>query len=142
MSTWADRRRDARGFWEVAQAAHDPAHAPQAAANAILAVIAANDAICLYLAGRQPHGRSHTEAAQVLREVCRGTPWEQAAGQRAQQLLEVLRQKNAAQYQGRDLSPAQAAKIMRQAERFLTWAQEVLPARGGEEASGSSEDQA
>jgi hypothetical protein len=37
----------ARKFWEVTEAVNDPEHTSQAVSNAILAVIAANDSVCL-----------------------------------------------------------------------------------------------
>ena len=126
MATWQARLRDARQFWDVAEAAHDPAHGNAAASNAILAVIAANDALCLRLARTQPGGESHAEAARVLKEACRGTTWEAEAARRAQQLSGVIRQKAAAQYSGRTLSPFEVAQVMRQAQRFLEWAEQVL----------------
>jgi hypothetical protein len=66
-------------FWEVAQTSDDSSHGNQAASNAILAAIAANDALCMHLAGLQPKGESHVEAARVLQAACRGTRWEAEA---------------------------------------------------------------
>jgi hypothetical protein len=126
MPRWQDRLRDAQRFLDVAQAANGPEYTNQAASNAILAMIAGNDAICLYLGSRQPVGESHTEAARMLQEVCRGTRWEQAAAQRSRQLLDLLRQKNAAQYHGRPLTRENVDRIMRQVERFVEWAEEVV----------------
>jgi hypothetical protein len=128
MATWEERLSDARGFWEVAEAANDREHANQAAANAILAAIAANDAVCLRLRGLRPQGESHIEAVQVLRDVCGGTSWGREAPRRARQLLEVLRHKTAAQYGGRRLPAEQVSRIMHQTERFIAWAQQVCAA--------------
>jgi hypothetical protein len=127
MTTWHDRLRDARRFWEVAEAALDPEHVNQAASNAILAVIAANDAVCLHLGEGKPRGRSHTEAATMLQEVCRGTAWEGDAAKRSRQLVGILRLKTAVQYEGRLLDVADANRVMRQARRFIEWAQTILP---------------
>ena len=127
MTSWHNRLEDARSFQDVADAALDPAHFNAAATNAILAAIAANDAICLYLGQRRSRGRSHTEAAQALQEVCRGTPWENDAATRARQLVEILRHKNAIQYEGRRLSRTEAERILRQAARFIEWAETILP---------------
>jgi len=126
MATWQDRLNQAHRFLDVAEAAHDPSHTSEAAANAIQAVIAANDAVCLYLAGRRPTGKSHTEAGQMLQEVCRSTKWEAEAAQRSEQLVELLRQKNAAEYGGRPLTAAAADRIMKQAARFVEWADDVV----------------
>ena len=128
MPDWRDRLRDAWGFLEVAEAVDDADHGNQAASNAILAIIAANDAVCMCLGQRKPSGASHGEAAQTLQDVCRGTKWEAEASLKARQLLEVIRQKNAAQYNGVPLAPDVVARIIRQTQRFITWAEDVLAA--------------
>ena len=126
MATWRGRWRDAQNFWDVAETSHDPKHGNQAASNAILAIIAANDAVCLYLGQRQPGGESHTAAARVLRKACQGTRWEAEAARRSAQLLEIMRQKNAAQYLGQPLGADAVEKIMKQVDRFMKWAEKIL----------------
>ena len=118
--------RDARNFLDVAETASDPQHANQAASNAILAAIAANDAICIFLGKPQPGGQSHTEAARILREACKGTRWEDEAAPKVRQLLAIISHKNAAQYTGRLLSQETADRIIQQAERFLEWAEQIV----------------
>ena len=132
MATWQDRWRDAQGFWELSQAAYDPEsrYANPAASNAMLAVIAANDAVCLRLGRRQSKGESHTEAAEYLKLACKGTPWEEDARDKSRQLVEMLRQKTAAQYLGKPLGADRVEKIMKQAERFMEWVEDLLPAAG------------
>ena len=112
----------------MAEAADDADHGNQAASNAILATIAANDAVCMCLAQRKPSGASHEQASQALQEVCRGTKWEAEASLKARQLLEVIRQKNAAQYNGVPLAPDVVARIIKQTQRFVIWAEDVLAA--------------
>ena len=63
MATWQEFLTEARRFWEVAEAAYDPDHVNQAASQAIHAVIAANDALCLFLIQDRPSGESHSQAA-------------------------------------------------------------------------------
>ena len=127
MASWQEHLKQAHRFWEVAAAAHDPEHASQAASNAILAVIAANDALCIYQVRERPGGASHGEAARHLQTACKGTRWEQEAATHARQLAQILREKNAAQYEGRVLAPETADRIMTQAKRFLDWVERVLP---------------
>lgn len=127
MANWHGFLRQARRFWEVAEAAHDPEHASQAVSNATHAVIAANDAVCLYQLGERPRGESHGEAARLLQAACKGTRWERGAATRARQFAQILREKNAAEYEGRLIAPETADRIMRQAKRFLDWAEQVLP---------------
>jgi hypothetical protein len=43
-------------------------------------------------------------------------------------LLELIRQKNIAQYSGKPMSRAMVTRILKQAERFIEWAGNVLPA--------------
>ena len=102
MATWHDRWRDAQGFWDLARAGYDPKsrYGNPAASNALMAVIAANDAVCLRLGRRQPKGDSHVEAADLLKLACKGTAWEKDASERSRQLLAMLRQKTAVQYLG------------------------------------------
>ncbi len=126
MAAWQDRLRDAGAFWDLAEAADDPEHANQAVSNAVLAAIAANDALCLYLGGRRVTGKSHAEAADVLQEVCRGTRWEREAGPRASRLTELIEVKNDVQYGRRTLSREDAARAMVQARRFLEWVEAIL----------------
>lgn len=143
MATWQDRWRDAKGFWNLAERAYDPdsPYGNPAASNAIMAVIAANDAICIHLIRRQPKGESHIEAADLLKQACKGKAWEKEAADKSKQLLELLCQKNEAQYLGKPLSRDRVSKIMKQAERFIDWTATVLPSEKpkAEKASTSSE---
>jgi hypothetical protein len=118
--------RDAWGFLEVAQAANDERHGNQAASNAILAAIAANDAICLRRIGRRGHGESHVEAARVLQEACGASKWQAEAAVKARQLRQIIGLKNAAQYEGEPLGPAVVDRVIRQAKRFVEWADQVV----------------
>jgi hypothetical protein len=131
MASWQDRLRDARGFWDVAEAAHDPGHRNQAVSNAVLAMIAANDAVCLYVGAVQPAGASHAEAARALRSACRGTPWEREAARQSRQLLGVLEKKSAAQYMGRPFGAAETKRTLQQVRRFLDWAEAIVAGPSG-----------
>ena len=92
-----------------------------------MAVIAANDAICLHLGHRQPKGESHADAVDALREACKGTQWEREAAEKSLQLLAMLRQKTAVQYLGKPVPGDTIAKTMKQAQRFMEWAADILP---------------
>jgi hypothetical protein len=139
MATWQDRWRDAKGFWELAEAGYDPKsrYSNPAASNAIMAVIAANDAICMHLTRRQPKGESHIQATDLLKEACKGKVWEKEASEKSRQLLELLRQKNEAQYLGKPLAADRVATIMKQAERFIDWAATILPTPRANGTKGS-----
>jgi len=127
MAHWQEFLRQSRRFWEVAEAVHDPEHTSQAAGNAIHAVIAANDALCLHQLGERPGGESHSEAAQFLQRACSGTRWEQEAAQKAGQYTRIIREKNAVEYEGRSIGAEAADLIVKRAKRFLDWVEEVLP---------------
>ncbi len=127
MATWQDYLEQSRRFWDVVQAVGDPHHTSQAASNAVLAAIAATDAVCLYLVGEQPRGEAHSTAPTFLQRACKGTPWEAEAAARARQLADILQQKNAAQYHGKALNQTVAERTIKQTERYLRWVEAVLP---------------
>jgi len=126
MAGWEDFLRQARKLREVAREFDRPGYGNQAVSNAAHAVIAANDALCLRLLNERPGGENHAEAVRVLTRACRGTTWESEVGQHGQQLAQVLQQKNASQYQGALLPDAVAERVLKQAERFIEWAEKVL----------------
>jgi len=97
-----------------------------AASAAVHAVICANDAVCLALAGSRPRGRSHAEAARALERACRGTRFEADAARQARRLGDVLRIKSEAEYGGRFVSMEEAERTLRQASRFVEWARRVV----------------
>ena len=127
MATWQGFLREARRFWEVARSAAGFGYANQAVSNAAHAATAASDALCLFLIRERPQGRSHVEAARMLTRACKATEWERDVAQHAQQLVAILQQKSASEYHGRVLDADAADRVMKQAERFLAWAEEVLP---------------
>ncbi len=126
MPRWEEFLKEARKFREVAREFDRPGYTNQAVSNAVHAVIAANDAVCLRMINEWPGGENHSEAVRVLTRACKGTPWEHDAAQRGQQLTQVLQRKNASQYHGAVLSAAVAERVMKQAERFLEWVEKVL----------------
>jgi hypothetical protein len=86
-----------------------------------------SDAVCLHLGEGKPEGRSHTEAATMLQDVCRGTAWEDDAAKRSRQLVDILRLKTAVQYGSRVLRADELKRLMGQARRFIEWAETILP---------------
>ncbi|MCE5238480.1 hypothetical protein LLH23_08305 [bacterium] len=127
MATWKDYWRQATLFWEVAESVHDAPHANQAASNAILAAIAANDALCLYLGGRRARADDHASAVALLRQITSKTEHSRAAAGHAEKLAAILQMKNEVQYYGAPITPAQAGRVMKQVRRLLDWVQSVLP---------------
>jgi hypothetical protein len=58
--------------------------------------------------------------------ACRGTRWEAEAPKRAEQLRDIIAQKDAAEYAGAWISADRARRLLQQAERFAAWARSVL----------------
>lgn len=138
MATWQDYLREARRFWDVAQAVDAPGYRSQAVSNAIHAVIAANDAVCLFHSGQRAQRDSHAEAAAMLMRACKGTALEQEVPQRTRQLADVLQQKAASQYYGRQIDPDTARRVMTQAERFVQWVRDALPQSDSQQPPGDA----
>jgi len=126
MATWRDYLRESRRFREAAEAVYDPEHLNPGLSSIILAAIAANDALCLALIGIVPGGESHARATRELQAACKGTRHEAEAAKRARQLADVLEQKTTVQYRGQPVRPDTADRIMKQAQRFIDWVEDVL----------------
>lgn len=126
MATWQDYLTECRRFREAAEAVYGPQHLNQGLSSAILAVIAANDALCLALIGIVPGGDSHARATREMQAACKGTRHEAEAAKRARQLAEILEHKTTVQYRGQPLRPETADRVMKQAERFIDWVEDVL----------------
>lgn len=126
MATWQDFLSEARRLREAAEAVYDPQHINQGLSSMILAAIAANDALCLALIGIVPGGDSHARATGEMQAACKGTHHENEAAKRAKQLAEVLEHKTTVQYRGQPIRPDTADRIMKQAQRFIDWVEDVL----------------
>jgi hypothetical protein len=126
MARCEDYLSEARKFRDVSRRCDLTKYTNQAVSNMELAVIAANDAICLRLTNERPGGESHHAAVRALLRACKGTEWEQEAARSAERLAQVLQQKNAAQYSGTVLPAQVSERVIKQAERFVEWAERVL----------------
>lgn len=104
----------------VAAAQPEPAQAAVAAGNAVLAGIAAADAICCLRLGERARGESHQEAVAFL---ARAVPDGSRLGQTLERLLSI---KQLAHYGVDIVSLRRAGDAVRQAGRLLTRAQEEL----------------
>lgn len=133
MATWQEYRRQAQLFWEVAESVNDGQHPNQAASNAILAAIAANDALCLRIGGRHSRSGDHASAIGLLLQLTRGKRHAKEATARAEQLAAVVELKNEAQYLGRPLTPAKAGRVMTQTRRFIEWVETILSSPDADE---------
>jgi hypothetical protein len=123
----------AREFLEVAEFVVDeqdrdasPVYASSAAALAILAGIAASDAACCKQLQQRSRSENHHDAEQLLIEI---DPGGRAA---ARDLRELLNLKDKAQYGFLQLTRPEVRKVMRRANRLVSFATDVL-SRGSSE---------
>lgn len=113
------RLRKAREFLEVAQLALGDLH-DAAASNAVLAAIAASDAICGAALGRRARGEDHEQAASLLREVA------DVGDEAAKLLRRALRVKHKSQYQAEPVTADEARRTYRSAARLVEIAERLL----------------
>lgn len=103
-----------------------------ATGNAILAAIAASDAICCALLGERPRGADHREAVAVLRAVRRGrgTPAEDDvwATALADALAQALDGKDASHYGVAGIARDAQVRAVRAAQRLVIAARDVVRA--------------
>jgi hypothetical protein len=117
------RTRLARVYLDLAESAagQDEDEARNAAAgNAVLAAIAASDALTCLRLGRHSRGKGHSEAATLLRSL-------RPEGLRlAKDLATVLTVKDAAHYGSVFLSPTTLRSTLRAATLLVTAAEDAL----------------
>lgn len=117
------RARIARMYLDVAEiaAAEEGDEARNVAAgNAVLAAIAASDAICCVRLGKRPRGQDHREAVNMLQTV-------RPDGQRhAGDLSTVLAVKDASHYGETFVSAAKFRTTVRAALRLVEAAERIL----------------
>ncbi|MGH9090331.1 MAG: hypothetical protein ACRDZR_02960 [Acidimicrobiales bacterium] len=94
-------------------------HTTVATGNAVLAAVAASDAICCALAGERHRGEDHRAAAGFL---------EQVTGDRhlGSALRDALDLKDSGHYGLSNVSKANAAKAIRRAQRLLDAGSELV----------------
>ncbi len=101
-----------------------------AAGVAVLAAIAASDALCCRLLGERSRGQDHRQAVDLLATVRfgDGTPAAQArrAGELGAALATVLDFKDEAHYGTTLLGPAQVRRLIKGAEKLVTAAHSVV----------------
>ncbi|MBK5218458.1 MAG: hypothetical protein JJE35_01530 [Thermoleophilia bacterium] len=117
----------AREFLEVAELVVDeqdrdasPVYASSAAALAVLAGIAASDAACCKALQERSRSENHHDAEQLLARI---TPGGKEA---ARDLRELLNLKDKAQYGFLKMTVPEVRKVMRRADRLVSFGAEVL----------------
>ena len=121
------RRRVAvgRSFMDTAAALADspnPADRNVCASNAVLAAIAASDAVCCARLGTHSRGQDHSDATELLRTVSPN-------GQELARLLKaVMAVKDVAEYSSEFISTTRLTTTLRKAEQLLRAAETVVAA--------------
>lgn len=110
-----NRATVARRYLEVAELVmgEDPADRQVAAGLAVLAAIAASDALCGAVLGQAPQGQDHAEATRVLAKV------RPDGGQLATHLRSVLNEKSNAHYGTSYLSVGVVNRMLRDARAIV-----------------------
>lgn len=123
------RKTAYRVYWKKAIDFHGLVPAALTAENlngaglaAIHSVISACDALTAFHLGPRSKGQSHGEVAELLGELDLEGVREKVA-----QVNEVLRLKNLVEYEDREISRQEALRLVRHAERVLSWARRHLP---------------
>lgn len=121
------RARTARTYLDVAEQAalgETDEGRNVAAGNAVLAAIAAVDALCCLRLGRHARGQAHQEATPLLRSIRPGGPT------LAKDLTTVVGVKDAAHYGTVFVSPTVLRSTLRAATRLVTAAEAALDSTG------------
>ena len=124
-------RRQARAFLAksdeflaAARASKEAGRNDAAMLEAIHSAIRATDAVTSALAGVRSTDPDHSRAADLLEEI--GPAGE--VGRHARQLRQLLANKNAVEYRSRRTTAAEASDAIKRAERFISWARDILAA--------------
>ena len=84
------------------------------AINAIHAVIAMSDAMCVYFLGKRSSSEDHNDAAKLFKSV----KADEDTTVNANRISRVLRMKNMAEYEERLVTRSEAEKMLQDAERL------------------------
>lgn len=99
---------------------HSSVYSNASGSLAVLAGIAASDAACCKALGKRCRGQSHDEAVFLLEQI---TPGGKSAGKN---LRALLRLKDRAQYGAFAIGGGDLKSLMRQAQRLVAFAEDVL----------------
>jgi hypothetical protein len=128
MSTWQGYRDQSHKFLEVARIPDPGDYPSQVVSSAVLAAVAANDALGVLRTGQAAGDHAHADIIWLLDTACRGTPLEPALPQRTEQLRRLLAHEQSA-LSGETLSEGVAREVMADAADFIGWVEGILSAR-------------
>ena len=130
------RAAHARAYLDVAKLIRGDADKPEdlsfnhvAAGNAVLAAIAASDALCCRLLGERSRGQEHRDAVALLEQVRFGTGTDEAQARRACDLARALATaldlKDDSHYGTLMVGATELRRLIRAAELLVSAAAEV-----------------
>jgi HEPN domain-containing protein len=114
----------AEEFLEGARASSEAGRNDAAMLDSIHAAISATDAVTCALGGIRSTDPNHARAADLLEEI--GPKGEVAS--HARQLRQLLANKNTVEYESRRATARETADALKRAERFVSWASDVVVA--------------
>ena len=91
--------------------------------NAIHAVIAASDAMCIYFLGKRNGSESHNEAAALFKTIKAD---DEEINTNANRIARILSIKSMAEYEERLVFRTEAEKVFKDCERFLDYVKTKL----------------
>jgi hypothetical protein len=120
----AARLRQAKKHLEVAELvageASSSGSANAATSSAVLAGIAASDAVCCHALGKRSRSEDHRDAVELLNQVTSGGP------QAANDLSLLLGLKDESQYGFGDIAATKLRRALRRASSLVDFAAEIL----------------
>ena len=91
--------------------------------NTIHACIAACDAMCVYFLGKRHAGENHNDAVALFKMIKSS----EEINVNANRITRILRIKNMAEYEERLVYKSEAAKALKDCERFFEYVKKELP---------------
>ena len=92
--------------------------------NAIHSCISACDAMCVYFLGRRYAGEDHANAVTLFRTI---NPTNEEANTNTNRFIRTIRIKNMAEYEERLVFKSEAARALKDCERFLAYVKKKVP---------------
>lgn len=133
----ARRGAHARAYLEVAKLIRTESDKPEdlnfkhvAAGDAVLAAIAASDALCCRLLGERSHGQDHREAVALPEQVRFGSGSDETQAQHARELARALATaldpEDDSHYGTLMIGPAELRRLIRAAETLVSAASDAI----------------
>ena len=94
-----------------------------AALNALHAAMLANDSLLIHFHGVKSTSRKHNDAVRLLTSLMKSDE----ANKNARHLRKLINEKSTVEYTGKLLSPARSKELCKHAQRFIAWANSLLP---------------